>query len=62
LKQAAHTLRGAASNIGAARVASLCLELEVGAGLLGPNRETELLEELGDELSVAMAALHDYQR
>jgi HPt (histidine-containing phosphotransfer) domain-containing protein len=61
LKQAAHNLRGAASNIGATRVASLCLELEVGAGVLEWTRETELVKQLGDELSLAMAALHDHQ-
>ena len=61
LKQAAHTLRGAASNIGATRVASLCLELEVGAGVLKPTEATELVKELGNELSLATAALHEYQ-
>jgi two-component system sensor histidine kinase/response regulator len=61
LKQAAHALRGAAATIGAHRVASVCLALEVGAGLLEPIRETELVQQLGDEVSLATAALHDYQ-
>jgi HPt (histidine-containing phosphotransfer) domain-containing protein len=58
LRAAAHKLKGAAANIGANRVASLCGELEVAAGDRDMARTAEsLLDELDTELARANKSL-----
>jgi two-component system sensor histidine kinase/response regulator len=54
---AAHKLRGTCGEVGATRVAGLCLELETGAHTLSPTERGGVLTELDTELDLAMLAL-----
>ena len=57
LKAAAHALRGAADNVGATRVAGLCLELELVGHLFDPAGAAQLIDQLRIELEAACHAL-----
>jgi two-component system sensor histidine kinase/response regulator len=57
LQQAAHALRGAADNVGATRVAGLCLELEMVSGSIDHDDGLRLVGRLSVELDLAGHAL-----
>lgn len=58
VRTSAHRLKGAAANIGAARVAASCLELENAAPDTTPS-DAEVLTRLEAELDLAAPLLHD---
>jgi two-component system sensor histidine kinase/response regulator len=57
LEHAVHKLKGAAANIGAARVAALCLQLEVATGGVP---DVAALDDLDGEIDLALTALRDW--
>lgn len=57
LKLVAHTLKGAAANIGATAAAALCAELELLQGNRGMRKGPELLTRLEAELALVSDAL-----
>ncbi|HYP46910.1 MAG TPA: response regulator [Propionibacteriaceae bacterium] len=61
LQEAAHKMKGSASNVGAQRVAALCQQLESGAGILDPLKGVNLVNELESESGLALSALDNHQ-
>lgn len=58
VRTSAHRLKGAAANIGAARVAASCLELENATPDTTPS-DAEVLARLEAEIDLAAPLLHD---
>jgi HPt (histidine-containing phosphotransfer) domain-containing protein len=50
LAQAAHSLKGSSSNMGALRLAELCRDLEARARHMSPAQTDQLLAEIGLEM------------
>lgn len=51
LAQAAHSLKGSSSNMGALRLAELCRDLEAGTKQLSAAQVDQLLAEIGLEMA-----------
>ncbi len=62
LEAAAHKLNGASGNIGASIVAQLCIQLERTSGSLDGGLTSQLLDQLGVEISRAANALEEAGR
>nr|WP_218626439.1 Hpt domain-containing protein [Pseudomonas sp. dw_358] len=52
LAQAAHSLKGSSSNMGAVRLAELCRQLEQEAEQLSPTATAQLLQDIAQEVVV----------
>ncbi|WPP01319.1 Hpt domain-containing protein [Pseudomonas sp. HR96] len=52
LSQAAHSLKGSSSNMGAVQLAELCRQLEQQAHQLSPAETAQLLQAITDEMVV----------
>jgi HPt (histidine-containing phosphotransfer) domain-containing protein len=62
LQAIAHEAKGAAANIGAPRVAALCLQIEHLANTPGRSGIPDLVEELDEEFKQALSALKAMER
>lgn len=52
LSQAAHSLKGSSSNMGAVQLAELCRQLEQQADRLSPEQIVQLLQAITDEMAI----------
>lgn len=52
LAQAAHSLKGSSSNMGAVRLAELCRQMEHQAERLSPAAAAQLLQEIAEEVAI----------
>lgn len=52
LAQAAHSLKGSSSNMGALRLAELCRQMEQQAEQLSPAATAQLLQDIAEEVAV----------